>query len=460
MLLESRLEQGSKRLEGHVAALESFVKGVQAGAEKNIDEAREECRAGLKGVSGSLEKGLSGVGRELELRCSKLSEDQKVAENRTKENFLRSREEGKESEKGVLLLIREQEEKRERLSRHFEEGLSGERKFMEHNFGELLGKIENESATRNREVNALGGGVAELQRGSDDLGAEIEGVKMQLVREYCNKDELKKGLELSGRELEKEATRRMRGMEVAEKGINEALEKVRLVAEASGERGNELERLLARVRQELGMSVDEVRRVLSSDVKGSLERLDRGVLEGKEGLALVAEKGVRDLERLKEAMEGGLGETRQRIADSGEYLNKQAKSDRESIEEKWKKIRDDLEKVQSAVAAESSVRMLDVENVFGRLNLVREDMTALQIAMDGEKRQRISIEENERGLSETLSKLSGSILSPKALSPAMPSSLTPSKNSNSYSARVTSQLAARTLLPYGSRDHDLSNSNF
>ena len=62
----------------------------------------------------------------------------------------------------------------------------------------------------------------------------------------------------------------------------------------------------------------------------------------------------------------------------------------DSLTEKQRKLTEDLRRLQSGLSSEANVRMLDVENVFARMQMLKDEVVA---ELESEKRQRIMGEE-------------------------------------------------------------------
>ena len=79
-----------------------------------------------------------------------------------------------------------------------------------------------------------------------------------------------------------------------------------------------------------------------------------------------------------------------KLHESCTYLNNSLTESKEDLNEKIRKVCDDLRRLHTGLGSEANVRMLDIENIFGRLQMVKEE---LQSCVESERRQRVLSEE-------------------------------------------------------------------
>jgi len=104
-------------------------------------------------------------------------------------------------------------------------------------------------------------------------------------------------------------------------------------------------------------------------------------------------------------------ELRGRLTESYDFFNNLSTQVSEENSDKFRRVGEDLRRLQAGLSSEASVRMLDIENVFGRLNMMKEEF---QAQVESEKRQRMLGEDKVNTEQTQMRKLVATVASPRS----------------------------------------------
>lgn len=172
--------------------------------------------------------------------------------------------------------------------------------------------------------------------------------------------------------------------------LNDALHKSQ---ELFQEKFQDIEKHVNTVKNELVSRDDDLFGNLSVD-RLALQKMETTLAHVEADFNKHLEKVRLDMHGQKESIDKSTElhvlELRDRIAGCYDFFNNLHQQTEDEANEKLRRITEDVRRLQGGLSSEANVRMLDVENVFGRLQMLKEEIGA---QVESEKRQRVLNEE-------------------------------------------------------------------
>ncbi|CAD7924417.1 unnamed protein product [Amoebophrya sp. A25] len=393
LLLEEQLTSHGKKNEYAFALAQKDLRSVQELAMKDLEKVRDEFTAKLHTQHMTLDKQLLATAKEMDVRLARCSDELKACEIRTKEGFQHASADVSALRTSMLNKLNQEETTRDHLLTQIRDAVDYTNKTLEQKTEELAARIEAEQRVRSGECSTLGMSVGDLQTRLDEVGHEISSFRHQVAVDFVTeKKHQDTTAEVTGKIL-LEANRRVQEIEQLSTQLYETKTALSETERESATRAAATEGLIAAQKTELIARLEDV----WSEMNGgrlSYQKLETLVSQQNSDRMKDLEKRKQEILDCREAADRGVqsvsGELERRIQQCCDFVNVEQQRMEDTMTEKHRKLTEDVRRLQSGLSSEANVRMLDVENVFARMQMLKEEVVA---QVESEKRQRLMGEE-------------------------------------------------------------------
>ncbi len=227
----------------------------------------------------------------------------------------------------------------------------------------------------------------------DDHGNDHGAFKTHVVQEYVTEGKWQEGMNDLLQQISAESSRRVAEIEREDlqvHSLNDALHKSQ---ELFSDKLGDLEKFVHTMRNDLVARDDDLMSNVSVD-RIALQKMETTIAHVESEFQKIIEKVRVDVVTQKESVDKSIDlhimELRERVAGCYDFFNNLMQQTDDDNSEKLRRITEDVRRLQGGLSSEANVRMLDVENVFGRLQMLKEELGA---QVESEKRQRVLNEE-------------------------------------------------------------------
>eukprot|EP00392_Amoebophrya_sp_AT5.2_P003764 g3769.t1 len=382
-----------KKTDYTLTVLSKDLRAAQELAQKDVEKARDELAAKLHSQHMALDKQVVAVVKDFDLRISRVLEEVQGCEIRTKEGFSNASTDVAQLRSNVLSKFSAEESIREELLRQIREAVDFTNKSLNAKLEDLGGKVDQEQRARNAECSSLGMGIGDLQTKLDETVHELGSFRHQCGIDYVTE---KRMLDSCGELTQKillESSRRVQEGEQISAMVYELKSNVSEMENHSAGRANDLEKFVVGQKQEFVGKCEDLWKEINLG-RVSQQKLENLLTQQNSERVKDSEKKRGDIAEVREHCDKSAqqlsSEIEKRLQHQSEFLSAEQQRGEDAVTEKQKRLAEDVRRLQSGLSSEANVRMLDVENVFARMQMLKEEILA---QLDSEKRQRMLNEE-------------------------------------------------------------------
>ncbi|CAD7929290.1 unnamed protein product [Amoebophrya sp. A120] len=391
--LEDQVGSHAKKHEYSFAALQKELRSGHEFVQKDLEKSKDEFGAKLHTSHMALDKQILGCVKDFDLRLTRVLEEVKSCELRTKEGFSNASADVAQVRTTILQKVHEEETTRDHLLAQVRDAIDYTNKGFEQRTDELGKKLDAEQRARNQECSALGMTMGDVQTKVDEAFHELSSFRHQANLEFIKEKQLADSVNEVTQKVLVEANRRNAENEQLTAALYDVKAGMAEIDKHSTSRTQDLEKIVGQQKGDLMARFDEVWNELQ------VQQLTNQKIEGtvaQHNVERVKDNDKRKVEIsdlrdwCEKTTQAISGEMERRVQQGCDLLSSEQQRAEDSQTDKNRRVAEDIRRLQSGLSSEANVRMLDVENVFARMQMLKEEIMA---QVDSEKRQRILGEE-------------------------------------------------------------------